>query len=181
MIMTYAGAAGLRWPVYQSINLLLKSSSYFDTVNSHDKKRMREVDDNSPPTFNVSPSPYSLSIWRETRLTNTYFDWAYPSLSSHKSVNGEVASTANKMRLTKRKVELVAEDHKDFDGATFEVQWVDYPATPGNKLCELEANLKRIPNDMLEEYWQSKGGRAKFLARRSCVEITKNLANGSGG
>ncbi|KAK6823593.1 hypothetical protein PG987_013850 [Apiospora arundinis] len=50
-------------------------------------------------------------------------------------------------------------------GFQLEVQWVGYPATPGNKSYEPEAKLKRICPDLLEEYWESQGGREKHLAR----------------
>lgn len=51
-------------------------------------------------------------------------------------------------------------------GFQLEVQWVGYPATPGNKSFEPEAKLKRICPEMLEEYWESQGGREKHVARR---------------
>ncbi|KAI0129782.1 hypothetical protein BJ170DRAFT_287811 [Xylariales sp. AK1849] len=48
----------------------------------------------------------------------------------------------------------------------FEVQWVGYPATPGSTSWETEAKMKKIALEMLDEYWESKGGRSKFLAKR---------------
>ncbi|KAK8014123.1 hypothetical protein PG990_007419 [Apiospora arundinis] len=48
----------------------------------------------------------------------------------------------------------------------FEVQWVGYPATPGNTTMEPETKLKKICPELLEEYWASKGGREMHLAKR---------------
>ncbi|KAK8069073.1 hypothetical protein PG994_005689 [Apiospora phragmitis] len=48
----------------------------------------------------------------------------------------------------------------------FEVQWVGYPATPGNTSFEPETKLKNICPELLKEYWASKGGREAHLARR---------------
>lgn len=48
----------------------------------------------------------------------------------------------------------------------FEVQWVGYPPSAGNTTMEPEAKLKKTAPQLLDEYWESKGGRAKFLAKR---------------
>lgn len=57
-------------------------------------------------------------------------------------------------------------------GFQFEVQWVGYPATPGNKSSEPEAKLRRICPGLLEEYWESQGGRGKYLAKRGRAKTT---------
>ncbi|KAI0173071.1 hypothetical protein GGR52DRAFT_370772 [Hypoxylon sp. FL1284] len=51
-------------------------------------------------------------------------------------------------------------------GFEFEVQWVGHPATRGETTMEAEPKLKNTAPDALEEYWESVGGRDKFLAKR---------------
>ncbi|KAH7012160.1 uncharacterized protein B0I36DRAFT_340585 [Microdochium trichocladiopsis] len=55
---------------------------------------------------------------------------------------------------------------KDRGGFVLKVQWVGYPATKGNTSWEGEAKLQKIAPDLLKEYWDSVGGRSKFLAQR---------------
>lgn len=55
----------------------------------------------------------------------------------------------------------------------FEVQWVGYTATPGNTTMEPEVKLKKIAPEMLEKYWESQGGRGKFLAKRGRAKKVK--------
>ncbi|KAI0858433.1 hypothetical protein F4860DRAFT_526931 [Xylaria cubensis] len=51
-------------------------------------------------------------------------------------------------------------------GFQFEVQWVGHPATHGETTMEAETKLKNIAPELLQEYWESVGGRAKYLAAR---------------
>ncbi|KAK7928833.1 hypothetical protein PG985_005831 [Apiospora marii] len=48
----------------------------------------------------------------------------------------------------------------------FQVQWVGYPATPGNTSMEPETKLKNICPELLDEYGAAKGGRKIHFARR---------------
>ncbi|KAK7943668.1 uncharacterized protein PG986_012781 [Apiospora aurea] len=56
----------------------------------------------------------------------------------------------------------------------FEVQWVGYPATPGNTSIEPETKLKKICPELLNEYWASKGGREAHLAKRGRAKKARN-------
>ena len=55
----------------------------------------------------------------------------------------------------------------------FEVQWVGYPATRENTTMEAESKLKSICPDLLHEYWESKGGRSRYLAKRGRPRTTR--------
>lgn len=51
----------------------------------------------------------------------------------------------------------------------FEVQWVGYPATPRDTSKEPETKLKKICPHLVDEYWESVGGREKHFGRRGRV------------
>ncbi|KAH7010629.1 uncharacterized protein B0I36DRAFT_57840 [Microdochium trichocladiopsis] len=61
---------------------------------------------------------------------------------------------------------ILNREKKPRGGFVLEVQWVGYPATKGNTSWEGEAKLEQIAPDLLKEYWDSVGGRQKFLAKR---------------
>ncbi|KAH8649060.1 hypothetical protein BX600DRAFT_109755 [Xylariales sp. PMI_506] len=48
----------------------------------------------------------------------------------------------------------------------FEIQWVGYSDKSADTTWEPEPKLKRIAPALLQEYWESVGGRDKFVSRR---------------
>ncbi|KAI0469166.1 hypothetical protein F4859DRAFT_150928 [Xylaria cf. heliscus] len=61
---------------------------------------------------------------------------------------------------------VLRHEKKNRGGFQFEVQWVGHPATHGETTMEAETKLKNIAPELLQEYWESVGGRAKYLAAR---------------
>ncbi|KAI1735624.1 hypothetical protein F4680DRAFT_452709 [Xylaria scruposa] len=61
---------------------------------------------------------------------------------------------------------VLRHERKNRGGFQFEVQWVGHPATHGETTMEAETKLKNIAPERLQEYWESVGGRAKYLAAR---------------
>ncbi|KAI1637750.1 hypothetical protein F4809DRAFT_640229 [Biscogniauxia mediterranea] len=61
---------------------------------------------------------------------------------------------------------VLRHEKKPRGGFQFEVQWVGHPPTRGETSNETEAKLKKIAPELLEEYWESIGGREKHLAKR---------------
>ncbi|KAI1775939.1 hypothetical protein F4818DRAFT_415479 [Hypoxylon cercidicola] len=61
---------------------------------------------------------------------------------------------------------ILDHERKARGGFEFEVQWVGHPPTRGETTMEAEPKLKKIAPEALEEYWESRGGRDKFLAKR---------------
>lgn len=55
---------------------------------------------------------------------------------------------------------------KNRGGFEMEVQWVGHPATGGETSWESETKMRKVAPDGLKEYWESVGGRDKFLAKR---------------
>ncbi|KAH7302971.1 hypothetical protein B0I35DRAFT_447419 [Stachybotrys elegans] len=51
-------------------------------------------------------------------------------------------------------------------GFKFQVQWVGYPASPADITVEPEPKLKKIAPTALTEYWNSLGGRNRFLKKK---------------
>jgi hypothetical protein len=62
--------------------------------------------------------------------------------------------------------DIISHQKKQPGGFLLEVQWVGYPKTKDHTSFEPEARLKNIAPELLAEYWEKKGGRAKFLAAR---------------
>lgn len=61
---------------------------------------------------------------------------------------------------------VLRHEKKNRGGFQFEVQWVGHPATRGETTMEAESKLKNISPTLLEEYWESVGGRTNHLAPR---------------
>ncbi|KAI8955303.1 hypothetical protein F4801DRAFT_323381 [Xylaria longipes] len=61
---------------------------------------------------------------------------------------------------------VLRHEKKNRGGFQFEVQWVGHPATHGETTMEAETKLKNTAPKLLQEYWESVGGRAKYLAAR---------------
>ncbi|KAI1750735.1 hypothetical protein F4782DRAFT_241276 [Xylaria castorea] len=61
---------------------------------------------------------------------------------------------------------VLRHEKKNRGGFQFEVQWVGHPATHGETTMEAEIKLKNTAPELLQEYWESVGGRAKYLAAR---------------
>ncbi|KAI1408656.1 hypothetical protein F5Y13DRAFT_172038 [Hypoxylon sp. FL1857] len=61
---------------------------------------------------------------------------------------------------------ILNHDKRPRGGFEFEVQWVGHPPTRGETSVEAEPKLKKIAPEALNEYWESVGGREKFLAKR---------------
>ncbi|KAI5856147.1 hypothetical protein GGS23DRAFT_437894 [Durotheca rogersii] len=61
---------------------------------------------------------------------------------------------------------LLSHAKKARGGFEFEVQWVGHPPTRGETSKEMEAKLRNVAPGALDAYWESVGGRDKFLARR---------------
>ncbi|KAI0441593.1 hypothetical protein F4803DRAFT_522724 [Xylaria telfairii] len=61
---------------------------------------------------------------------------------------------------------VLRHEKKNRGGFQFEVQWVGHPATHGETTMEAETKLKNIAPELLQEYWEGIGGRAKYLAPR---------------
>jgi len=51
-------------------------------------------------------------------------------------------------------------------GFEVEVQWIGYPTTKNQTSWESETKITKIAPDLLQLYWDTKGGRSKFLAKR---------------
>ncbi|KAI2466269.1 hypothetical protein F4781DRAFT_434528 [Annulohypoxylon bovei var. microspora] len=61
---------------------------------------------------------------------------------------------------------ILGHEKKARGGFEFEVQWVGHPATRGETSVEAEPKLRKVAPEALDQYWESVGGRDKFLARR---------------
>ncbi|XXG95314.1 hypothetical protein Hte_001575 [Hypoxylon texense] len=61
---------------------------------------------------------------------------------------------------------ILAHERRTRGGFEFEVQWVGHPPTRGETTMEAEPKLRKIAPEALDEYWESVGGRDKFLAKR---------------
>ncbi|KAI1360975.1 hypothetical protein F5Y08DRAFT_34772 [Xylaria arbuscula] len=61
---------------------------------------------------------------------------------------------------------ILRHEKKNRGGFQLEVQWVGHPAERGETTMEAEAKLKKTAPELLEAYWESVGGRAKYLAPR---------------
>ncbi|KXJ97263.1 hypothetical protein Micbo1qcDRAFT_156089 [Microdochium bolleyi] len=61
---------------------------------------------------------------------------------------------------------ILNHEKKPRGGFALEVQWVGYPASKGNTTWEAETRVKSIAPELLEEYWESVGGRSSFLSKR---------------
>ncbi|KAI1432536.1 hypothetical protein GGR50DRAFT_696956 [Xylaria sp. CBS 124048] len=67
---------------------------------------------------------------------------------------------------TYRVFKVLRHERKMRGGFQFEVQWVGHPSTRGETSMETETKLKNIAPALLATYWESVGGRDKFLASR---------------
>lgn len=65
-----------------------------------------------------------------------------------------------------RVFKILRHEKKNRGGFHLEVQWVGYSDSPVDTTWEPEAKLKTAARGSLDEYWDSVGGRDKFLARR---------------
>ncbi|KAI1453368.1 hypothetical protein F4805DRAFT_470164 [Annulohypoxylon moriforme] len=63
-------------------------------------------------------------------------------------------------------LKILGHEKKARGGFEFEVQWVGHPPTRGETSVEAENKLKKIAPEALDQYWDSVGGREKFLAKR---------------
>ncbi|KAI1076904.1 hypothetical protein F5B20DRAFT_554198 [Whalleya microplaca] len=61
---------------------------------------------------------------------------------------------------------ILGHEKKPRGGFQFEVQWVGHAAIRGETSMETESKLRNIAPDALNKYWESVGGRHKFLAKR---------------
>lgn len=61
---------------------------------------------------------------------------------------------------------ILGHEKKTRGGFEFEVHWVGHPPTRGETTMEAEPKLRKTAPEALEEYWESVGGRDKFLAKR---------------
>ncbi|KAI1204190.1 uncharacterized protein F4807DRAFT_358373 [Annulohypoxylon truncatum] len=61
---------------------------------------------------------------------------------------------------------ILGHEKKTRGGFEFEVQWVGHPPTRGETSVEAEPKLRKIAPEALHQYWESVGGREKFLAKR---------------
>ncbi|KAI1099805.1 hypothetical protein F4804DRAFT_68667 [Jackrogersella minutella] len=61
---------------------------------------------------------------------------------------------------------ILGHEKKARGGFEFEIQWVGHPPTRGETSMEAETKLRKIASRALDEYWESVGGRDKFLAKR---------------
>ncbi|KAH9885348.1 hypothetical protein F4778DRAFT_761173 [Xylariomycetidae sp. FL2044] len=61
---------------------------------------------------------------------------------------------------------VLRHEKKNRGGFQFEVQWVGHPPIRGETSMESEQKLKNAAPELLEQYWESKGGRDKHLAKR---------------
>ncbi|XDG06418.1 hypothetical protein ABKA04_006033 [Annulohypoxylon sp. FPYF3050] len=63
-------------------------------------------------------------------------------------------------------LKLLGHEKKIRGGFEFEVQWVGHPPTRGETSKEAESKLRKIAPEALDQYWESVGGRERFLAKR---------------
>ncbi|KAI1177041.1 hypothetical protein F4777DRAFT_543523 [Nemania sp. FL0916] len=68
---------------------------------------------------------------------------------------------------------VLRHERRNRGGFQFEVQWVGHPATRGETTMEAETKLKNIAPGLLDEYWESVGGRASHLAQRGRAKKTR--------
>ena len=61
---------------------------------------------------------------------------------------------------------VLQHEKKRQGGFQLEVQWVGYSDSAIDTTWEAETKLKNSAPALLHEYWDSQGGRDKFLARR---------------
>jgi hypothetical protein len=61
---------------------------------------------------------------------------------------------------------VLRHEKKNRGGFQFEVQWVGHPATRGETSMETETKLRSVAPELLDEYWESVGGRESHLAKR---------------
>ncbi|TGJ82754.1 hypothetical protein E0Z10_g6004 [Xylaria hypoxylon] len=61
---------------------------------------------------------------------------------------------------------VLRHEKKNRGGFQFEVQWVGHSAARADTTMEAETKLKNIAPELLDEYWESVGGRASHLAPR---------------
>lgn len=61
---------------------------------------------------------------------------------------------------------VLRHEKKNRGGFQFEVQWVGHPPTRGETSMESETKLRSTAPELLDEYWESVGGRASHLAPR---------------
>ncbi|KAI1758630.1 hypothetical protein GGR53DRAFT_472171 [Hypoxylon sp. FL1150] len=61
---------------------------------------------------------------------------------------------------------ILSHNKKTRGGFEFKVQWVGYPSTSNETTMEAEPKLRNIAPEALREYWNSKGGRERHLAKR---------------
>ncbi|KAL7622638.1 hypothetical protein AAE478_008151 [Parahypoxylon ruwenzoriense] len=61
---------------------------------------------------------------------------------------------------------ILKHEKKARGGFEFEVQWVGHSLTRGETSKEAETKLKNIAPEALKAYWESIGGRDRFLAKR---------------
>ncbi|KAI1341325.1 hypothetical protein F5Y15DRAFT_30902 [Xylariaceae sp. FL0016] len=62
--------------------------------------------------------------------------------------------------------QVLGHEKKPRGGFQLEVQWVGHPAMRGETSMEAEVKLKRIAPELLQEYWESIGGREQYVAKR---------------
>ncbi|KAK5633344.1 hypothetical protein RRF57_009058 [Xylaria bambusicola] len=61
---------------------------------------------------------------------------------------------------------ILRHEKKNRGGFQLEVQWVGHSAERADTTMEVESKLKKIAPELLDAYWESVGGRAKYLAPR---------------
>ncbi|KAI0408513.1 hypothetical protein F4802DRAFT_550150 [Xylaria palmicola] len=61
---------------------------------------------------------------------------------------------------------VLRHERKNRGGFQFEVQWVGHPPVHGETTMESETKLRGVAPKLLDKYWESVGGRDKYLARR---------------
>ncbi|RYP75901.1 hypothetical protein DL771_002165 [Monosporascus sp. 5C6A] len=85
-----------------------------------------------------------------------------------KSKGGRGRALFNELQLPEeyRVFKVLRHERRQRRGFHFEVQWVGYSDSPVDTTWEAETKLKTVAPGPLDEYWDSVGGRGKFLARR---------------
>ncbi|KAI0143502.1 hypothetical protein GGR57DRAFT_364045 [Xylariaceae sp. FL1272] len=61
---------------------------------------------------------------------------------------------------------VLQHEKKRGQGFRFEIQWVGHPPTRGETSWEPESQLRKTAPTLLQDYWESVGGRAKHLEKR---------------
>ncbi|RYP03283.1 hypothetical protein DL764_005245 [Monosporascus ibericus] len=84
------------------------------------------------------------------------------------SKGGRGRALFNELQLPEeyRVFKVLRHERRQRGGFHLEVQWVGYSDSPVDTTWEAETKLKTVAPGPLEDYWDSVGGRGKFLARR---------------